>query len=107
MPLYNYEYLDDNDQPTGEYVEILQKITDETLLIDPDTNRKIRRVIYAPSVRDSRPAWERCSDVRDYIRSAKPKWVSDKQKGIRERFDPKNTDSVIVFSGQKADDVKI
>jgi hypothetical protein len=89
MPLYNYEYLDDKGNSTGEFVEILQKITEDALTKDPDTGRSIRRVLCPPSVRDSRPAWERCSDVRDYIRSAKPKWVSDKTKGIRERFDPK------------------
>lgn len=89
MPIYNYEYLDDSGNPTGNFVEIMQKITDEPLTIDPDSNRPVRRAVSLPAVRDGRPAWERCSDVRDYIKSAKPKWVSDKDKGIRERFDPK------------------
>ena len=89
MPLYNYEYLDKHGNPTGEFVEIMQKITEDALSVDPETNRSVRRLVSLPSVRDGRPAWERCSDVKDYIRSAKPKWVSDKEKGIRERFDPK------------------
>ncbi len=89
MPFYEYEILDDKGEPTGERFEILQKMSDEALTKHPETGTAIRRAISAPSVRDGRPAWERCSDVRDHIRKTKPKWVSDKTKGIRERFDPR------------------
>lgn len=89
MPLYSYQILDEKGNSTGEFLEIIQKMSDEALTKDPETGVSIRRVICAPSIRDSRPAWERCSDVRDHIRSAKPKWISDKEKGIRIPFDPK------------------
>ena len=89
MPFYEYEILDDKNQPTGEIVEFRQNMSEEAYTKHPDDGRPVRRMISAPQVRDSKPAWERCSDVRDYIKSAKPKWVSDTAKGIRERFDPR------------------
>lgn len=89
MPIYEYEILDKDGNSTGEFVEIIQKMSEDPLSVDPENGKPIRRVICAPTVRDGRPAWERCSDVRDHIRKTKPKWVNDKVKGIRERFDPK------------------
>ena len=90
MPIYSYQFLDADDNPLDEFTEIMQKITDEPLTIDPETNRKIKRLITAPAVRDGRPAWERCSDIADHIKRTRPKYVSDRDKGIRERFDPRN-----------------
>lgn len=89
MPIYNYVYLDKNGNPTGEYVEIMQKITDDPLTHDPETSKPVQRVICAPSVRDSRPAWERCSDVAAHIKRVRPKYVNDREKRIREKFDPR------------------
>jgi len=89
MPFYDYVILDANGNPTDKYVEIRQSMSEEPLLFHPETKEPIKRVISSAKVRDSRPAWERCDDVRDHIRSAKPKWISDKDKGIRIPFDPK------------------
>lgn len=89
MPFYEYEILTEKGEPTGEIVEFWQSMSEETYTKHPEDGRLVRKKITAPQVRDSKPAWERCSDVRDYIRSAKPKWVSDEAKGIRERFDPR------------------
>jgi hypothetical protein len=89
MPFYDYVILDEKGNPTEKFVEIFQSISENALDFHPETKLPIRRVISAPCVRDSRPAWETCKDVRDYIKSVKPKWVSDERKGIKERFDPK------------------
>jgi predicted nucleic acid-binding Zn ribbon protein len=89
MPLYQYEILNSEGQPIGELVEFFQRMSEAPLTIHPQTGQPIRRAICAPYIVDGRPAWERLNDVRDHIRRAKPKWISDKTKGIRERFDPR------------------
>jgi hypothetical protein len=89
MPYYQYQILNDKDEPTGEVIEIFQKMSEDSLTIDPESGKKIRKAITAPAVKDGRPVWERCADVREHLRNTKPKWVNDKEKGIRERFDPK------------------
>lgn len=89
MPIYIYQILNENNEPTGETIEIFQNIKEESLSNDPVSGKPIRRAIVAPAIKDSKPAWERCSDVRDHIRRTRPKWINDKEKGIRERFDPK------------------
>jgi predicted nucleic acid-binding Zn ribbon protein len=89
MPLYEYEVLNEKGDSTGEVVEFLQKMSDPKYTKHPEDGRPIRHIISNMGlINDSRPAWERCTDVRDHIRSAKPKWVTDKTKGIHERFDP-------------------
>lgn len=87
MPIYQYQYLDKDGKPLDEFIEILQKITEDALSVDPDTGRPIQRIICAPSVRDSTPVWERCQDVRDHIKMTRPKYINDGKKRIR--FDPK------------------
>jgi hypothetical protein len=89
MPLYKYQYLNKQGEPLDEYVEILHSIFDDAWSVDPDTKRPIRRAIASVQVRDSTPAWERCSDVKKHIQRTKPKWVIDSTKGIKEKFDPK------------------
>jgi hypothetical protein len=89
MPIYNYQFLDLEGNPLDEYIEIMHSIIDDALTIEPDSKRPIRRIISAVQVRDSRPAWERCSDVKKHIQQTKPKWVIDSTKGIKEKFDPK------------------
>jgi len=89
MPLYEYEVLDNQGKPTGEVVEFLQKMSDAKYEKHPEDGRPLRYTVSTLGmVDDGRPAWERCTDVRDHIRSAKPKYVSDTKKGIRERYDP-------------------
>jgi predicted nucleic acid-binding Zn ribbon protein len=89
MPTYLYQILNKDGEPTGETIEIVQSMKDEPLTVDPESGRPIRKAITAPAVRDGRPFWERCADVREHLKNTKPKWVHDKEKGIRERFDPK------------------
>lgn len=89
MPLYTYEILDEQNNPTNEFVEIFQKMSDPQLEIDPESGKKIKKCLTFSSVRDGRPAWERCSDVKEHMKNTRPKWMTDKEKGIRERFDPK------------------
>ncbi len=89
MPTYIYQILNKEGEPTGETIEIFQSMKDDALTVDPESGRPIRRAICAPAIRDGKPAWDRCSDVRDHIRKTRPKWIHDKEKGIRERFDPK------------------
>lgn len=89
MPIYKYEILNEKGEPTNQFIEVLQSIKDKPLVTDPETGNLLRKVICAPAIKDGKPAWERCSDVRDHIRNTRPKWIHDKDKGIRERFDPK------------------
>lgn len=89
LPLYEYEILDSDGNSTDKRFEITQRMSEDALTKHPETGEAVRRVICIPVIRDGRPAWERCSDVRDHIRKTRPKWVNDKTKGIRERFDPR------------------
>ncbi len=90
MPIYIYKYVDENDNVYGEEMEFLQRMSDSPYETHPENGKKIRKVITSPSVIDSgRPAWETSYQVRDYLRTVKPKFVSDKKAGIkRERYDP-------------------
>ena len=49
MPLYEYEYLDENGDPTGERIEITHSIHDDALTEDEE-GRPIRRAITAPDI---------------------------------------------------------
>lgn len=87
MPLYQYQYLDDDGKPVEEFVEILQQISEDALQVNPENGRRIQRIICAPAIRDSMPVWERCQDVRDHIKMTRPKYINDGKKRIK--FDPK------------------
>jgi predicted nucleic acid-binding Zn ribbon protein len=90
LPLYEYQVLNDKGEATGEIVEFLQRMSDPKYTQHPQDGRPLKYTISTLGmVDDGKPAWERCTDVRNHIRSAKPKYVSDTKKGIRERFDPR------------------
>lgn len=48
MPIYIYEYLDDNGEGTGESFEIVQKMTEDALT--EHEGRKVHRVPTAPNI---------------------------------------------------------
>lgn len=50
MPLYVYEHLDNNGNPTGETSEFVQPITADPFSQHPETGQPIRRVITAPYI---------------------------------------------------------
>lgn len=50
MPTYEYEYLDDKGEPTGERFEIFQKMADKALSKHPDSGKPCRRAVTAPAV---------------------------------------------------------
>lgn len=50
MPLYEYVIVND-DGSDGELFEVLQKISDRPLTRHPETNKKVRRIMSAPSVK--------------------------------------------------------
>jgi uncharacterized protein YPO0396 len=87
MPIYLYQYLSEEGNPLDEYVEILQNMSEDALSVNPENNRRIQRIICAPSVRDSTPVWERCKEVRDHIKMTRPKYINDGKQKIK--FDPK------------------
>lgn len=90
MAIYEYQVLNNKGEPTGEIVELLQKMSDEPYTKHPEDGRPVKRIISNLGViNDSKLAWEKHSDVRDHIRKTRPKWINDKEKGVRIRFDPK------------------
>lgn len=89
MPLYNYQFLDEHGEPLDEFTEILHSIFDEALTVDPKTGRKVRRVLASFQVRDSTPAWERCSEIKKHVQKTRPKNLNDHERGISEKFDPR------------------
>ena len=48
VPIYIYEYLDDNGEGTGESFEIVQKMTEDALT--EHEGRKVHRVPTAPNI---------------------------------------------------------
>ena len=48
MPIYVYEYLSDDGEPTGEHFEIVQPITADAL--KKHEGRKVHRVPQAPNI---------------------------------------------------------
>jgi hypothetical protein len=50
MPTYVYEFLDDKAAGTGEYVEIVQRMSEDALEVDPESGRPIRRVPALPNI---------------------------------------------------------
>ncbi len=49
MPIYVYEIIGDDGEPT-ETFEVIQRMADEPLTTHPDTGQKVRRIIAAPSI---------------------------------------------------------
>lgn len=50
MPLYSYEILTENNEPTGEIIDIFQTMSEGHLEKDPKTGRKIRKTISCPTI---------------------------------------------------------
>lgn len=50
MPTYLYEILDKKGKPTGETVEIVQSIKEDSLTKHPETGAPVRRAIVAPTL---------------------------------------------------------
>ena len=50
MPLYEYEILGKNGQPTGETFEIMQSIKADALVKHPVTGDPVRRKISVPNI---------------------------------------------------------
>ncbi|MEM9064863.1 MAG: FmdB family transcriptional regulator [Planctomycetota bacterium] len=50
MPTYEYEYLNDSGEPTGERFEIFQKMSDKPLVKHPNNGKLCRRAVTAPAV---------------------------------------------------------
>lgn len=50
MPIYQYQILDDNNNPIDEYFEIFQSMKEDALTKEPDTGRKCQRCINIPNV---------------------------------------------------------
>lgn len=50
MPLYSYEILTENNEPTGEIIDIFQTMSEEHLTKDPKSGRKIRKIISCPTI---------------------------------------------------------
>lgn len=50
MPLYNYEILTDNNEPTGEIIELFQTMAEGHLEKHPKTGQKIRKIISCPTI---------------------------------------------------------
>jgi predicted nucleic acid-binding Zn ribbon protein len=50
MPTYVYEFIDDDAEGTGEYVEIIQKMSEDALEVHPESGRRIRRVPALPNI---------------------------------------------------------
>lgn len=50
MPTYVYETLDDQGEPTGEYFECVQPMSEDALTEHPETGAPVRRVPQAPNI---------------------------------------------------------
>lgn len=50
MPTYEYEYLDEAGEPTGERFEWVQSMKDGPLSRHPETGRPCRRAIVPPRI---------------------------------------------------------
>lgn len=50
MPTYEYEFLDDRGEPTGERFEWVQPMSESALERHPETGRACRRAIVAPRI---------------------------------------------------------
>lgn len=50
MPNYDYEYLTDDEKPTGEFFEYYQSMKDNALTEHPENGRKVRKCITPPKI---------------------------------------------------------
>ena len=50
MPVYVYEILDKDGEPTGERFETVQSMRDDALTEHPETGAPVRRAILAPNI---------------------------------------------------------
>jgi predicted nucleic acid-binding Zn ribbon protein len=50
MPIYDYEYLDKNDEPTGERFEWFQTMAEDALTKHPENGKPCRRAVSAPAI---------------------------------------------------------
>ncbi|MEM1330469.1 MAG: FmdB family transcriptional regulator [Planctomycetota bacterium] len=50
MPLYDYEILDEQGEPTGERFEVFQSMSSKPYTKDPQTGKPCRRAIVAPNI---------------------------------------------------------
>jgi len=86
LPIYVYDILDDEDEPTGEKFEIMQSIKADALTEHPETGKPVRRAIQIPNVQHNGPAWDWCESTKRYINESKPKYIRDDKSGVRKRF---------------------
>ena len=50
MPIYEYEILDDQGEPTGERFEHVQPMSAKALKKHPETGQPVRRAIVRPNI---------------------------------------------------------
>lgn len=50
MPIYEYEILDKDGEPTGERFEHVQKMADDALTEHPEDGRPVRRAVSLPAI---------------------------------------------------------
>ncbi|MFW5653861.1 MAG: FmdB family zinc ribbon protein [Planctomycetota bacterium] len=50
MPMYVYEIIDNEGNPTGETFEVMQSMKDDPLKKHPETGQPVRRTILAPNI---------------------------------------------------------
>ena len=84
LPIYTYEYLDENGEGTGETVEVMHSIKDDAY--NEYNNRPVQRIISLPNVQHTNPAWEWCDETRKYINDCKPKYIRDDKSGVRMKY---------------------
>lgn len=86
MPTYLYSYLDGNGEITEETFELFHSMKEDAYVKHPENGRPCKRLICAPSIKHTGPAWEWCKETRKYINESKPKFIRDDEAGVRMKF---------------------
>jgi len=86
IPIYVYNLLDPDGNPSGEQFETLQKMADDSYTEHPETGQPCERAICLPNIKHGGNTWDWCESTRRYINKMKPKYISDEKTGVRKRY---------------------
>lgn len=109
MPIYTYQYLDENGNELDEYVELFHGMTATPFLYDPDTNRPVKKIPFPSrfgvAIDSSKPKTIGALAEKNTERMVKEGKIKPRKEKVRPWWRPKK-DKPVDVSGKSSKQIQ-